>query len=158
MWIFSTDRHSVCLHWFRFYVISAMLYRFQHTGLTYFMGWWVSTGIWTQGLELTRQVLYHLNYASSPFFSRHFLSRLDCTMCLLFYTFCNRWDDRLAPPCLAFFCWDWVSLTFCLGWSLTVILQISTSRIKTKKEYGHEPLAPYVPLITFISVHILIFL
>jgi hypothetical protein len=36
-----------------------------------------STGIWSQGLALTRQALYHLNHTLSPFYFSYFSDRVS---------------------------------------------------------------------------------
>jgi hypothetical protein len=61
-----------------------------------------STGIWTQGLVLDRQVLYYLSHSTNQWFTPILCS---------WYS----WDERHSPPCPAFFCWDGVSKTFFLG-------------------------------------------
>jgi hypothetical protein len=51
----------------------------------------LSTGVWTQGLTLTRQALYYLNYNPNPFCSTYFLDRVSC--------FCLGWlQTMILPP------------------------------------------------------------
>jgi hypothetical protein len=70
-----------------------------------------STSVWTQGLALSRQVLYHLNHVPSPFFCFNYfsdrVSRAFACGCLRPWSsylclLCN-WDYRYDPPHLA--CW-----------------------------------------------------
>jgi hypothetical protein len=83
-----------------------------------------SSGVWTQGLTLARQVLYCLSHAPNPFcFSDrtlNFCPELAWTLCLL-----HCWDYSCIPHiCLV--CWNEVSLTwFVAPWPRTIILQIS---------------------------------
>jgi hypothetical protein len=61
----------------------------------------------------------------------HFLPRPAWTMILPFYTYDCHWNDRLMPPCLAFFS-DWdggLTNYFCLHCPGKVILPISASQV-----------------------------
>jgi hypothetical protein len=78
-----------------------------------------STGVWTQGFALSRQMLYCLSHISSPFCSDFFGERyllfvqvgLDHSLPIL----CCCWDDRCMVPPPAFFHWDGVLQTFYPG-------------------------------------------
>jgi hypothetical protein len=77
---------------------------------------------------LARQELYHLSYVPSPFaFSLFFKQGLILLLWLTSdcypptSTFWVLGTHRPVPPCSACF-WDRVLLTFCLGWTWTVII------------------------------------
>jgi hypothetical protein len=77
-----------------------------------------STGVWTQGLALARQGLYHLSHNPRPFIFKveplAFAHEGPVPQSSCLHFLCS-WDDRHKPPHPAFFFWlRWFSL-FCLG-------------------------------------------
>jgi hypothetical protein len=61
------------------------------------------TGVSTQGLMVSTQVLYHLNHAPSPFCFNYFSDRVSCFLLMPCWTtilrrMC-RWLYRYRPPC-----------------------------------------------------------
>jgi hypothetical protein len=106
------------------------------TFLSFFFG---STGAWTWGLGLARQVLYHLSHSASPFCVGYFWGRVSLyTWAGLQYdSICasqHSWDDsHFAQP----FSWDVVMQTFCPEWPWTAILLISTSWVARSTGLNH---------------------
>jgi hypothetical protein len=91
-----------------------------------------STGIWTQGFTLARQVLYYLSHSVSIFCINYFWDKVwlygwtSVDGDPLIYASLCRWDDRLMPPYLDFIGWDGF-LNFLPGLPGTMIFPISTS-------------------------------
>jgi hypothetical protein len=90
------------------------------------------TKFWSQGLLLTRQILYHLNHSPTPFtlvafeIGSCFIPELAWTVIFLFICVA-RMTDVLPHP--SFYWLGYVSLTFCLDWPCTTVLLISTYRM-----------------------------
>jgi hypothetical protein len=81
-----------------------------------------STGIWTQGFEFARQVLYYLNHILSQKFLLYFSGRILC-FCLGLASDWNSptqdlpcsWDSG-HMPLTWLVCWGGILLAFCLAW------------------------------------------
>jgi hypothetical protein len=105
-----------------------------HFFLLVFVFWWYWR-VWTQGLVLASLAYYCLNYAYRPFLALFILRVGSCIFC---------WVDLGHCPSVYAACiggtigahhhaqligWDGISLTFSPGWSPTLIIWSSCSRI-----------------------------
>jgi hypothetical protein len=74
-----------------------------------------STVVWTQGLPLGRQVIYHLSHVPSPFCFSYFSGRVLHFLPWLAWTTVFLLMPMCIPP-HQLVNWDVVFLIFCLGW------------------------------------------
>jgi hypothetical protein len=99
----------------------------------FFLIFFGSTGVCSQGFTAASQVLYQLSHVTALFCFSNFSNRVShlhlhwpgsqpsylCFPC--------GWNDRHAPPCSDFIGWGGVSWTFFLDWPRTVIFCLLSS-------------------------------
>jgi hypothetical protein len=127
----------------------------------YIVNFFDGTGIWSQGSTLAREVHYRLSHSTSPFCFSYFWDRIShfCfswSFCLCLLHSCDYKYTLPLSALLVELVGGGVSLTFCPGWSWTVVLPISTSQVTGVTGMSHNTWLMFstssIRFLLFVSV------
>jgi hypothetical protein len=116
--------------------------------------WWLvfvclMVGVWTQGLALARQVLYHSSQCPSSFCFSFFSDRMLC----FFLGWPGPWSSYLHLPCNLGCRCDPLHPAYCLRWMFANFLpdhNLPNVHLPSRWDYKQEPSC----LVSFLSFYI----